>query len=434
MSTLVVRLHPGSAAGVGGKSTALDYTLLNANGQATDNGHAQPALLPRAQRVLAVLPAEQLTLLALNLPAMPPQRLQAALTGALEERLLHDPIGVHLAAGPREADGSVRLACACERAPLAAALQALALAGREPAAVVPEPVLLAPAEAWLSALPSGLRLLWRDADGEAAWLHLTLDAGAGATPADPAHESSPMPELLTARPTRVLVDPDLRDLAARWFGPAADITPITHADVLARAAQSAWNLRQFELAPQAAMQRGMAGLAKQLRTPAWRRVAMLVGVLLLVQIVGINLVAMKLRSTRNQLQTQVQTVVSEALPGTPAVLDARLQMQRALDNARLRAGKPTSSSLEALMGAAAQVLPEKTALVRTLDYAPGRLQLGLPGEQAAAAQARCNLLQLPCAATGDTLTVGTSGSGSGDAGGTPGGIASGSIGGAGASS
>ncbi len=402
MSTLIVRLALGS------KPTPLDYVLLGASGQLTDSGQAQAALLPRAQRVLAVLPAEQITLLALNLPAMPAQRLQAALAGALEERLLHDPAGVHLAAGPREADGSLRLACACERAPLASALHALTQAGREPDAVVPEPALLAPGEAWLSARPDGLRLLWRDADGEAAWLHLPSEAVAdGATPTEPL---SPAPELLTAQPTRVLVDPELQDLAVRWFGALAETTAITHAALLARAAQSSWNLRQFELAPQAAMQRGMAGLAKQLRAPAWRRVALLAGVLVLVQTVGINLAAMKLRSTRSQLQSQVQTVVSEALPGAPAVLDARLQMQRALDTARTRAGVPTSTSVEALMGAAAQVLPDKTAISK-LDYTPGQLQLGLGSAQAAAAQARCGILHLPCTAAGGVLTVGLSSGG-----------------------
>jgi general secretion pathway protein L len=400
MSTLIVRLA------LGGKSTTLDYVLLGASGQFTDSGQAQAALLPRAQRVLAVLPAEQLTLLALNLPAMPAQRLQAALAGALEERLLHDPAGVHLAAGPREADGSLRLACACERAPLAAVLQVLTQAGREPDTVVPEPALLAPGEAWLSARSDGLRLLWRDADGEAAWLHLPSEAVADDTV--PAQPLSPAPELLTAQPTRVLVDPELQDLAERWFGSIAEITPIAHANLLARAVKSNWNLRQFELAPQAAMQRGIAGLAKQLRTPAWRRVVLLAGVLVLVQTVGINLAAMKLRSTRSQLQTQVQTVVSDALPGAPAVLDARLQMQRALDAARARAGVPTSTSVEALMGAAAQVLPDKTAISK-LDYTPGQLQLGLDSAQADAAQVRCGLLLLSCKAAGGVLTVGLSG-------------------------
>lgn len=265
-------------------------------------------------------------------------------------------------------------------------------------AVVPEPALLAPGEAWLQATPGGLRLLWRDAQGEAAWLHLPTDT-ASETPMQ-------APELLTAQPTRVLTDPALLDLASSWFGTTAEVVPATAAQMLARAAASPWNLRQFELAPQAAMQRGLAGLAKQFKTPAWRRATLLAALLAAVQITGLNLYAMKLRATRGQLQDQVQTVVSQALPGAPAVLDAHLQMQRALDTARTRAGKPTSTSLEVLMGAAAQALPAKTAIGK-LDYAPGKLQLGLNAAQAQTAQARCTLLGLPCRAEGKLLTVRT---------------------------
>ena len=390
MTTLVVRLAPGS------KQAALDYVLLGPTGIVSETGQSQPGLLPRAQRVVGVWPAEQLTLLGLNLPAMPGARLQAALAGTLEDRLLTDPVAQHLAAGPREADGSVRMACACERAALAAAVQTLAQAGRDPAAVIPEPALLAPGEAWLQAVADGMRLLWRDAGGEAAWLHLPGDTQSG----------TQAPDLLTACPTRVLVDPALLDLASGWFGATADIVPVTASQVLARAAQSPWNLRQFDLAPQAAMQRGMAGLAKQFKTPAWRRAAMLGGVLAVIQIVGINLDAMKLRNDRSQLQTQVQTVVSNALPGAPAVLDARLQMQRALDIARTRAGQPTSTSLEVLMGSAALALPANTVIAK-LDYTSGKLQLGLGAAQMQSALARCALLGLSCSAESGLLTVRT---------------------------
>ncbi|WP_288126523.1 type II secretion system protein GspL [Thiomonas sp.] len=390
MNTLVVRLAPGS------KQAALDYALLGPTGAVAETGQSQPALLPRAQRVVGVWPAEQLTLLGVNLPAMPGARLQAALAGTLEDRLLTDPAAQHLAAGPREADGSVRMACACERAAIAAALQTLTQAGRDLAAVVPEPVLLAPGEAWLQAMADGLRLLWRDAEGEAAWLHLPSATQPGAQ----------APDLLTARLTRVLVEPALLDLATGWFGATADIVPATAPQMLARAAQSPWNLRQFDLAPQAAMQRGMAGLAKQFKTPAWRRAAMLGGVLAVIQIVGINLDAMKLRNDRSQLQTQVQTVVSNALPGAPAVLDARLQMQRALDTARARAGKPTSTSLEVLMGSAARVLPANTAIAK-LDYSTGKLQLGLGTAQMQPALTRCALLGLSCSAESGQFTVRT---------------------------
>ncbi|WP_031407212.1 type II secretion system protein GspL [Thiomonas sp. FB-Cd] len=387
MSTLVIRLAPGSM------HTALDYVLVDARGQATDSGQAQPALLPRAQRVVGVWPAEQLTLLALQLPAVPPARLRAALAGALEDRLLADPAAQHLAAGPREADGSVRLACACSREPLAAAIHSLAQAGREPAALVPEPALLAPGEAWLQAAPEGMRLLWRDVEGEAAWMHLPRDAA--------------QPALLPS-PTRVLAEPALQETVTRWFGSGVDTVALTPAQGLARAAESAWNLRQFDLAPQAAMQRGAAGLARQLATPAWRRAGLVAAALALVQIVGLNLYAMKLRHERSALQSQVQTVVSQALPGAPAILDARLQMQRALDTARLRAGKPASTSIEVLMGAAAQVLPSDASIGK-LEYTPGQLKLAVAPTLASAAQARCAVLGLTCKADGGMLTIGAPG-------------------------
>ncbi len=387
MSTLVIRLAPGSM------HTALDYVLVGANGQVTDSGQLQPALLPRAQRVVGVWPAEQITLFALQLPAVPAARLRAALAGALEDRLLADPAAQHLAAGPREADGSVQLACACSREPLAVAIQGLMQAGREPAALVPETALIAPGDAWMQDAPDGMRLLWRDAEGEAAWMHLPKDAS--------------QPELLPS-PARVLAEPALQETAIRWFGSAVERMPLTPAQGLARAAESAWNLRQFDLAPQAAMQRGVAGLARQLATPAWRRAGLVAATLALVQLGGLNLYAMKLRHERSALQNQVQIVVSQALPGAPAILDARLQMQRALDAARLRAGKPASTSIEVLMGAAAQVLPPD-ASIGNVEYAPGQLKLGVAPPLALAAQARCAVLGLSCKADGGLLTIGATG-------------------------
>jgi general secretion pathway protein L len=98
--------------------------------------------------------------------------------------------------------------------------------------------------------------------------------------------------------------------------------------------------------------------------------------------------------------------VSNALPGAPAVLDARLQMQRALDTARARAGKPTSTSLEVLMGTAARVLPANTAIAK-LDYSPGKLQLGLGTAQMQPALTRCALLGLSCSAESGQFTVRT---------------------------
>lgn len=383
MIRLVLRLPVGNRAG------AVPYVRLDASGSAAEHGEAQPALLPKAGLVVGVWPAEQLTLLGLQLPAMPAARLQAALAGALEDRLLGDVTLQHLAAAPREPDGSLRWAACCEREALRQSLQGLEQAGCEISRVVPEPALLDPGWACLQQLDeSRVRLLWRDAAGEAGWLHLGRDEAAAACP---------------RIPLGILVEPGLEDLAARWFGETVAQQPCERTHWLARAADSAWDLRQFELAPRAAAQRLWNLLREQAATPAWRRVAWLAGTLAALELIGLNLHAAQLRRQQAALESRLQTTVAQALPGAPAVLDPGVQMRRALDQARLRSGAATSDGLEVLMGRAAQLLAGTRPLA--LDFSPGSLSLRLPSGQAAAASRRCQEQGLDCKVDGASLVV-----------------------------
>ncbi len=381
MDTAVIRLNPTASA------DDVDFVRVGTDGVPIEHARMQPALLPRATRLVAVWPAEHHALFALQLPAVAPARLHSALTGALEERLLDDPAGQHLAAGPRDADGTLKLACACDLETLRDALHRLAAAAREADAVVPECALIEPGEAWLQALDARrVRLLWRSADGEAGWLH-----------ADVAGDAPPLAA------TRLRCAPALRALAARWWTMAIDDGD--DSALLARAATSAWNLRQFELAPQAAAQRAMLVLREALATPAWRRVGVLVVALLMVQLVGLEALALQLHARRHRLETELRSAASHALPGEPAILDAALQMHRALDNARARAGAPGSGSLETLLGAAAQVLPP-TRDIRAIVYHPGALQLEVGAAAAQSAALRCPALGLHCVSEGATLRLG----------------------------
>jgi general secretion pathway protein L len=378
MDTAVIRLNPTAVA------DGVDFVRVGANGARTEQGRLQPALLPRVGRLVAVWPAEEHALFAVQLPAVAAARLRGALAGALEERLLDDLAGQHLAAGPREVDGTLKLACACTLDPLRDALRRLADAAREADAVVPECALIEPGEAWLLALDAQrVRLLWRGADGEAGWLH-----------ADAAGDAPPLPA------AHLRCDPQLHALASRWW--ACNAEDGDAAELLARAASSAWNLRQFDLAPQAAVQRGLLAMREALRTPAWRRVVRLALVLLLVQVVGLETVALQLHARRHRLEAELRSAASHALPGQPAILDAGLQMHRALDEARARAGAPGSGSLETLLGAAAQVLPP-TREIEKLVYQPGQLQLEVGTSAAQAAVPRCEALGLRCDAEGATL-------------------------------
>ena len=386
MTRLVLQLPVGHRPGV------VPYVRLDAGGSAGEHGEAQPALLPKAAAVVGVWPAEQLTLLGLQLPAMPSARLQAALAGALEDRLLGDVALQHLAAAPREPDGSLRWAACCEREALRQSLELLEKAGCEVGRVVPEPALLEPGWACLQRLDdSRVRLLWRDAAGEAGWLHLEQQEPGAACP---------------QLPLGVLVEPGLEPLASRWFGAATALHPCERSQWLARAGDSAWDLRQFELAPRAAAQRLWNLLREQAATPAWRRVAWLAGTLAALELIGLNLHAAQLRRHQAALERQLQVTVAQAIPGAPAVLDPGLQMRRALDQARLRSGAPTSDGLEVLMGRAAQLLAGARPLA--LDFHPGRLNLRLAPGQAAAASQRCQEQGLACSVEGGSLRVSAS--------------------------
>lgn len=383
MSRLVLRLPADERPG------AVPYVRLDAGGAVGAAGETQLALLPKLGPCIAVWPAEELTLLGLQLPAMPAARLQAALAGALEDRLLGEVSQQHLAAAPREADGSVRTAACCDRAALRRALDRLDHNGLEVGRVVPEPALLEPGWACLQRLDDEhVRVVWRDTSGEAGWLHLRADGGAATCP---------------RLPLRILVEPGLEDLAEAWFGGAVEREPCDRGRWLARAAESGWDLRQFDLAPRAAAQRLWSSVREQAATPAWRRVAWLGATLVALELLGMNLHALQLRRRQADLERQLDSTVAQALPGTPALLDPSLQMRRALDAARLRAGAPTSDGLEVLMGEAARVLGGTRPLA--LDFVPGSLSLRLPPARAAGAAQRCSALGLACSASGDSLTV-----------------------------
>jgi general secretion pathway protein L len=105
---------------------------------------AAAALLPAADRqteTVALVPAAALSWHRVELPAglhKQAQRVQAALQGLLEDRLLDDPEQVHLALQTDWANTPRPWVAACDRAWLSAHLQALEQAGLPVHRIVPE--------------------------------------------------------------------------------------------------------------------------------------------------------------------------------------------------------------------------------------------------------------------------------------------------------
>src|SRR5687768_4032857 len=110
MSILVVLLPPRTRAGAaadGERDAGSEYAyLLSADGlSVARQGRTTPALLPKADTVIAWIGPTDVSWHRITLPRAPASRLRAALVGILEEQLLDDEQAVHLAVAPQASAG-----------------------------------------------------------------------------------------------------------------------------------------------------------------------------------------------------------------------------------------------------------------------------------------------------------------------------------------
>ena len=141
MRTLIIQLPPGLAS----PATSYPHTWVQA-GQGLKPAPVQwsvGSLLPAADRqteTVAVLPAAVVSWHRVDLPPglhKQPARLQAALQGLLEDRLLDDASLLHLALEPGARAGQTLWVAACDAAWLRATLASLQAAGRPVSRIAP---------------------------------------------------------------------------------------------------------------------------------------------------------------------------------------------------------------------------------------------------------------------------------------------------------
>src|SRR4051794_27730031 len=109
MSTLVLqlperrRLRAGAAdeaGAAGARRREYSYATSDDGIELDAHGDAAAALLPKRSVVIAVVQEADVSWHRITLPKAPASRLRAALVGVLEEALLDDAEGVHLAVAP----------------------------------------------------------------------------------------------------------------------------------------------------------------------------------------------------------------------------------------------------------------------------------------------------------------------------------------------
>ena len=293
-------------------------------------------LLPRDDHVVLVLPLLSVSWQRVTLPKINTARMRQALDGLLEDRLLADPASLHLALQTGLLPGQTGWASACARAPVDQWLAALQASGRPASRIVPE---VAPqAQAVQQALVSA----------DQAWLVMAGPQGVACTPlaTDSAGgvAAHPWPATVDRQP---LAEPACAALAEATLN-----TPValqTTAQRLLAAAQTDWNLAQFDLRLSAGARRGQR-LAQTLQAmafaPAWRATRWGLSVLLLSALLGINGLAWQERKQFQQQKQQIQQLLTQTFPSVTLVLDAPLQMQREVDRLRQATGEPGAHDLE----------------------------------------------------------------------------------------
>lgn len=361
----------------------------------------------RDKETWVVVPAAALSWHLVTLPAglqRNSQRLQAALHSVLEEPLLDDPETLHMALQPHWQAGQSAWVAVCHKAWLKAHLDALQTNGHRVHRIVPEwpPAVGASASglsAWISGTPEQAHLWVHDTQG--AW-HLPLQAGlqhwAGVLN-NTAHSDI---ERIALKLT-IQADPAVADLALKALGTLQSLTQSAVTERLqtwriqvmpavsryAQAAETQWDLAQFEFAAHGrarwlqTLQRTWQNLA---RSPAWRPARWCAGILLAVQLVGLHMAAWQLNAQVAAQKELQKNILLQTFPKV-TVVDAPLQMAKALSLLQSASGALTPRDLEHALQAAGLALPAGQSITN-IDYqGQGQAETKLQGLQMNAAQA-----------------------------------------------
>jgi len=383
MATLLITLpRAGLQAG-----TAVDYVLSPDGVRAGTVSSAALALLPgangagtsalgRVNEVVLLVGAEHISWHQVQLPkGVSKARMRAVLEGLLEDQLLDEPAALHLALAPGAATATNGWVAVCDKAWLQSGVQALEAAGITVARIVPELVPHTDADSGaLYAIENAGQplLLHAHSNGVHAWplLQSTVSMLHG------------LPE----RPVRA--EPAVAALAEQFFG--GSVTLQSRAERAMAACQSDWDLAQLDLVSnQRSRSLKRLGSAWQtlLHAPRWRAARWSLVALVTVNLVGLNVRAAVERADLSAQRKAIAAVLTTTFPATQVVVDAPVQMQRAVDDLQRSTGALGTRDFETLLAAWGRAAPDAPAPT-AVDFANGELQLhGLSLPAAALTQA-----------------------------------------------
>jgi len=371
MSILVVLLPARNRSAAAGESRegSPEYAyLLSADGlSVARHGRTTAALLPKADTVVAWVGPTDVSWHRITMPRAPASKVRAALVGLLEEQLLDDEQAVHLALAPQATAGSATWVAAVHKHWLAQHLEHLEKAGAFVERAVPA--------LWPDDPATGRFFAASDnADGSSAQTWVAYGDANGVRCACMA--GAWVREQLPAwarQGTRWSASPAVAAQAERWLG--APVAVRSDADHALQAVRSLWNLRQFDLAARARGSRWLRDAWRRGLSPAWRPARLGLLALIVLNLVGINLWALRQRGEIEGRKEAMVALLKASHPQIGTIIDAPVQMRRATDTLRAAAGRVGDADFEAALAVATQAWPDGQAPVQSLRFEAGKLTL-----------------------------------------------------------
>jgi general secretion pathway protein L len=359
----VLILQPAANDAPATPASVVDWVRTPDTRQTSAHGQSALNALPGDPEVVLVLPAHRVSWHRVDLPRVGTARLRAALDGLLEERLLGDTERLHFALEPGGRAGQSLWVAACDKGWLRQWLKALDDAGRTAVRVAPVVCPLRAGEpVWH----------WVHPLGERVWITSASPWGVSGMPLQQ-HHASLWPQATEA--DHWSADPSVAAQAEQALDRRLALLPWPAA--LLRAAQSEWNLAQFDLSLSGGARRSQR-LKQVLRqwasAPAWGPARWGMGALVLSLLIGLNALAWAERQSLASKEKALGQTLQRSFPEERLVLDAPLQMQRALARLQQASGQLSGGDLETALSAMAGA--PLAATPRTIEFDPGDTRFG----------------------------------------------------------
>jgi general secretion pathway protein L len=345
----------------------LEAVLSEDGSTVTRTLQAPVALLPaQGLELVALVPMAQLSWQEVTLPhGSQGARLRTVLEGLLEDRLLDEPSALHFAMEPSAREGVRVRVATCNNLWLSGWVAVLEQAGLAVTRIVPE---LAP-----SADPTASPAFYVVGSAPGATLARVDWHGVTLLPC-----SAPNAALVCAADqdaATLVAEPGAAALAEHLFKHPAALQ--TAAQRALAAAQSPWDLAQLALLrTRGTRTRKRIGTWSQnlLQAPQWRATRWALVALVVVNLIGLQAWVWREKSDQAAKRAAIQSVLVTTFPEVRVVVDAPLQMARALADLQRQSGTAASADLETLL-VQYQAATPNTPAPAAIEFIAGELQI-----------------------------------------------------------